>query len=107
MTTARYSNSIETVAVGATVGASDPIIYGDFDKGTVYVPSGSTIMTLTWHSSLSATGTYLPARSEANVAITTAVVAGQSYPIPVALSGSRFLKITGDAAGVVGVTLKD
>jgi hypothetical protein len=107
VTTARYSTSIPSVLVGTTVANSGTIPFGDFETGRVYVPVGSTLATLTWHASLESDGAYLPARNESNTAVTTTVVAGQSYPIPSALVGSRFLKITGDVAGQVGVTMKD
>jgi hypothetical protein len=107
VTTARYSNSIENLDVGSTLAASDAIIYGDFERGMVHIPSGSSLTTLTWYSSISEAGVYLAAYTESNSAITTTVAAGRSYPIPEALAGARFLKITGNAAGVVGVTLKD
>jgi hypothetical protein len=111
MTSAKYSLSIESLAVGTAVGDSGEIGYGDFEKGMVSVPAGSSLTLLTWHSSVTGdpNGTYLPAFSSAAVpaAITQTVSAGKSYPIPVDLFGARFLKITGNATGVVGVTLKD
>lgn len=109
MTTAKYSASIPALPVGTAVGSSSAISYGDFEKGMVYVPAGSTLTTLTWHTSISEDGTYMPAYSSAAVpaAVTQTVSAGQAYPIPSDLNGARFLKITGNAAGVVGVALKD
>lgn len=107
MTTSRYCTSIESVSVGTAVSGSATIPFGDFETGRVYIPVGSTLATLTWHASLSSDGVYLPARNESNTAVTTTVVAGQSYPFPSALVGARFLKITGDVAGQVGVTMKD
>lgn len=106
MTTAKYSTSIDSVTVGTVVGNSAAISYGDSEKGMVSVPTGSSLTTLTWHASGSEGGTYLPAYNAAG-AITQTVQGGRVYPIPSDLNGSRFLKITGDAAGVVGVTLKD
>lgn len=107
MTTTRYSVSANSVAVGTTVAASDAIVFGDFANGMVYIPAGSSLTTLTWHASTELSGTYLAAEDAASAAVTQTVAASQSHPIPVALSGARFLKITGNAAGVVGVTLKD
>ena len=107
MTTARYSASIPSVVVATTVGSSDAIAVGDFETGMVYIPAGSSLTTLTWHASTEINGTYLAAEDATSTAITQTVAAGQAHPIPAALSGARFLKITGNAAGVVGVTLKD
>jgi hypothetical protein len=106
MTSAKYSASIETVDVATSAAGSDVISYGDFEKGMVHVPAGSSLTTLTWHVSSSEGGTYLPANN-ASGAITQTVTGGNAYPIPSDLVGARFLKITGNAAGVVGVTLKD
>lgn len=105
-TTARYSQSIDSVTVGTAVANSVAISYGDFEKGMVSVPAGSSLTTLTWHASGVEDGTYLPANN-ASGAITQTVSASKVYPIPSDLAGARFLKITGNAAGVVGVTLKD
>lgn len=109
MTTAKYSTSIPSVIVDTAVGNSSVINYGDFEKGMVSVPSGSGLTTLTWHASDVEGGTYLPAFSSAAVpaAVTQTVSASKVYPIPSDLNGARFLKITGNTAGVVGVTLKD
>ena len=106
-TTAKYSLSIESVTVGTAVADSVAISYGDFEKGMVLVPAGATYVTLTWHTCGSESGTYLPAQDATGTAVTQTVAASKAYPIPVALLGARFLKITGNAAGTVGVTLKD
>ena len=107
MTNARYCASIDSVVVNTAVGSSGTIDYGDFASGMVHVPAGSTITTLTWHSSLKAEGPYLAADDAASAALVQTVAAGQAHPIPIALNGARFLRITGDAVGVVGITMKD
>jgi hypothetical protein len=107
VTNQRYTAAIGSVTVGTTVAASAAIDFSNSDRGMIFVPAGATFVTLTWHASTSMNGTYLPARSESNVAVTTTVVAGQAYPIPDVLRNSSFLKITGDVAGVVGITMKD
>jgi hypothetical protein len=107
MTNARYSASIESVSVGTVAASSTAINYEDSNSGMVYVPVGSTITTLTWHASTSINGAYLAADDAAGAALVQTVAAGQAHPIPAALSGARFIKITGDVAGVVGITMKD
>lgn len=107
MTNSRYTASIGSVAVGTAVANSAAIDFSGSDRGMVFVPSTATFATLTWHASTSVNGTYLPARNESNVAVTTTVLAGQAYPIPEVLRNASFLKITGDVAGVVGLTMKD
>jgi hypothetical protein len=106
MTSAKYSISIDSVTVDTAVGVSTAIGYGDFEKGMVHVPAGSSLTTLTWHASNYINGTYLPVNN-ASGAVTQTVSAGKAYPIPSDVIGAQFLKITGNAAGVVGVSLKD
>ena len=107
MTNARYSVSIDTVSVDTAVANSSSINFDSFASGMVHVPVGSSLTTLTWHASTKIDGAYLAAEDAASAAVTQTVAAGQAHPIPVALNGARFLKITGNAAGVVSVTLKD
>lgn len=110
MTTAKYSVSIDSIVVDTAVGDSNAINYSDFESGMVHIPDGSSLTSLTWYVSSSENGTYLPARNtiEMGSGPTSHVVSdGNAYPIPNNLRGARFLKIVGDAAGVVGVTLKD
>lgn len=107
MTVSRYSVSSESVAVGTTVGASDAIPFDEFVDGMIYIPAGSSLTTLTWHACNTRNGTYLAAEDAASAAVTQTVGAGQAHPIPAALRGARFLKITGNAAGTVGYSLKN
>jgi hypothetical protein len=107
VTTQRYGSSIDSVAVANTIADSAAVNFENFERGMIYVPAGSSITSITWHCSTKASGTYLPARNESSVALVTTVAAGQAYPIPEVLSGAMFLKMVGNAAGVVGVTMKD
>lgn len=105
MVTAKYSVSIESVIVDAD-GNSSAIFYGDFEKGMIFIPIGSLLTLLVWYTSGSENGTYDLAVNSSGV-ISQSVVENAAYPIPSDLKGARFLKIAGDAAGFVGVTLKD
>jgi hypothetical protein len=107
VTTQRYSDSINSVAVATSVASSEAINFSDFETGRVHVPSGSSLTTLTWHASLEENGDYTQVRDSLNANVTSTVAAGYNYQFPVSLTGARFVKITGNAAGVVGVTLKD
>ena len=107
MTNARYGASIESVVVDTAVANSSAINYDNYVAGMVHIPAGSALTTLTWHVSTAINGVYLAAEDAASAAVTQTVAAGQAHPIPAVLSGARFLKITGNAAGVVGITVKD
>ena len=106
MTNAAYSISRSPVTVQTDVANSETIEFEDFQYGMVYVPDGSSLTTLTWYASLEKTGPFIAADDAAGNAVTQTVAAGQAHPIPSALVGARFLRITGNVAGVVGVTLK-
>ena len=100
-----FSLSLNSVAVGTSVANSDEISYGEFSCGEVHIPAGSSITTLTWHVAQEAGGTYLPAQ-DATGAVAQTVAHTKSFPIPEALKGARFLKAVGNAAGEIGVCLK-
>jgi len=100
-----FSIDVPTVAVGTAVANSGEIGYGEFSAGEVFIPDGSSITTLTWHVAQTAGGTYLAAYN-ASGAIAQTVAANRAYPIPTDLAGARFLKATGNAAGTIGVSLK-
>ena len=95
-----------SVAVATSVDDSKEIIFEDWGGGRVYIPSGSSITSLTWYDAPEPGGTYHAANDEDSVALVQTVEAGKSYEIPVSLAGAGALKIVGDATGTVTVTLK-
>lgn len=107
MTTQRYSVSILSVAVGTSAANSAVIDFEAFETGRVHIPTGSALTTLTWYASLTEDGAYTIVRDGSNNNVTSTVAADYNYQFPAALTGARFVKIVGNAAGVVGVTLKD
>jgi hypothetical protein len=107
MTNQAYSISLNSVSVATNVVNSTTIEFRDFQNGMVFVPSGSAITSLTWLTALNKDGPYLAAFSANGSAIVQTVAAGQAHPIPLDLRGSRFLRIVGNVAGEVSVTLKD
>ena len=107
MTSQLFSTTIKEVTVDTAVASSEAISYGAYTAGAVYIPAGSSITTLTWHACETIDGTYLAAEDSSSAAVTQTVAASQCHPIPEALLGCRFIKATGNAAGVMGVTLKD
>jgi hypothetical protein len=99
----------QTAAVTATLASTAEIHFGDFTSGTVHIPSGSSITTLTWYTSDEPGGTFLAAYDSdltAPAAIVQTVAAGCSYPIPFDLAGARALKAVGNAAGNIDVSMK-
>lgn len=106
MTNQRYAATMPDITVATAVANSQTIGYGPFASGMVHVPTGSSITTLTWHASVD-DSTYEAAEDSASAAVTQAVAGGQAHPIPAALAGAKYIRATANAAGTIGVTLKD
>lgn len=96
----------ETVTVATAVASSEEIKYGGFAFGEIYIPTGSSITSLTWYTASENGGTYMAAYDEDGVAVTQTVSAAKAYPIPTALAGCKAIKAEGDAAGVMDVVMK-
>jgi hypothetical protein len=107
VTNQAYSVSVASLVVATAVTGSGTIKYENARSGVVYVPAGSSLTSLTWHASLAEEGPYMAADNEAGAAIVQTVAAGQAHPIPAAMQGAMFLRVTGDVAGEIGYTLKD
>jgi len=97
--------TVAGVAVDTDIAASDRIPYGSFEAGEIHVPSGSSLTSLTWHSSHDGT-TYVAAQDAAGSPVAQTVAAGKAYPMPAALAGCKWLKAVGNADGTVHLTLK-
>jgi len=89
-----------TVSLTDAVGSTAVINYRGYRKGFVYVPNGSSLTTLTWHSSDSEDGDYEACHDGSNP-ITSTVAADRAVPLPTTLEGAAYLKAVGNAAGTV------
>lgn len=69
-----------------------------FSSGTVHIPSGETVVTLTFYSAPNSAGTFLPLYDTAGNAVTLTVVNGRAYQIPAAVFGSAIVKMIGNVA---------
>ena len=96
----------QNVVVGATEAASGAIDYSDSAGGTMQVPSTASYVTLTFYSCRTADGIFLPVYDSSNAAVTRTVAASRAYALPDELFGSKWIKIVGDAAGLMGLSLK-
>jgi hypothetical protein len=96
----------ETLAITNSATTTAELAYGAANYGMVYVPSGSSINTLTFHAAPCSDGTFLPVYSgEAAVALT--VAAGKCYALPSTILGARFIKMVGNAAGTVYTSISE
>lgn len=102
----RFSKDFASVVVDTVLADSGSVDIGMFASGQVYVPSGSALTTLTFHSAPNSSGVYLPAQTGAGAALTLTVEAGKCYPIPATIFGAALMKMTGNADGVVHLSLK-
>ena len=102
----RFTTTIPSVTVATAVANSEEIMSGSYAGGMIFVPSGSTITTITWYAAEKAGGTYLAAYDADGVALTQTVAASKAYEIPAALFGCRAIKAVGNAAGTLAISLK-
>lgn len=96
----------QSVAVTDDIATTPEIPFGEFAGGSVHVPDGSGITTLTWHSAPNPGGTYEPAYDSAGDAVAQTVAQNQAHPIPVALYGAGAIKAVGNTSGTIEVSLK-
>jgi hypothetical protein len=96
---------ITKVAVGTVVADSAKIPFGNHSGGQVYVPSGSTITTITWYGSHDGV-TFTEIQDGSNNAIVSLISASLNCAIPAACFACAFLKAVGDAAGTIDISLK-
>lgn len=102
----RNTAYLPTVTVDTTSAASGEILFSEFGGGFIYVPTGSSITSLTWYTAPVRGGTYLAANDQDGLAIVQTVAEAKAYAIPSELFGACVLKAVGDAAGTIDVFMK-
>jgi hypothetical protein len=98
----------KSFAITSSAATTEAIFFGDFASGRIYVPSGSSLTSLTFYDAPSMSGTFLASYDDAAspAAISLSVSAGNSYPIPAKLYGSGAIKMVGNTAGTVYLSRK-
>lgn len=115
----RQLMTIPSLSLTTALGTTPEIPYEEFSQGSIAIPTGSSITTLTWFGAvrqsdqpgtsaeqMPATQTFLAAQDSTGTPVTQTVSAAKSYPIPVALAGFAALKCVVNAAGTVDLSLK-
>ena len=103
--TSLFRNQTVSCTTSATTTEQVPI--GEMKQGTVFIPTGSLITSLTFHGAPTVDGTFLPLYDAAKAALAqTSLTAARAYQIPTAAFGAAAIKIVTDAAGDVDVSLK-
>lgn len=97
-----------SVVVDSTLADAEEIDFREFAGGSIEVPSGSSITTLTFYGSTSyGTGaTHLALYDTSNAAVTMTVAAQRIYPIPSTCYGLAAIKLVGNADGTVHIFKK-
>lgn len=95
-----------TVSVTTDIATTEEIPYGIYGGGSIHIPDGSSITSITWSSAPEKGDTYEAAYDKDGLAVTQTVAANGAYPIPLALFGAGAIKAVGNAAGTIYVSRK-
>jgi hypothetical protein len=101
---ALYSHN-ESLSITDALATTQEVIWGDASYGMVFIPAGSSITSLTFSAAPEPGGTYLAAYVAAAAVVLT-VQAGRCYQIPTSLSGARAIKMVGNVAGTIGISIQ-
>jgi len=99
-------HSTLAVTLDSVLADTPEINWSGAVAGTIFIPAGSTITTLTYHAAPKKGGTYLPLQTSAGVAVTQTVVATKAYDMPASLVGCGAIKIVTNADGAVEISIK-
>lgn len=94
------------LSLNTAVGTTDELDMRSAAGGTVQIPSGSSITSLTYYAATEPGGTYSALYTDSGTAVTQTVAADRVYDMPSAVAACGAVKIVANAAGAVKVTLK-
>ena len=103
---ARQAGTRTGISLDTAIGTTEEIPFENANAGTIHIPTGSAITTLTYHAAPAPGGTYLPLNDKAGAAVTQTVAATKCYELPTAVAGCGALKIVVNAAGLVDLSIK-
>jgi hypothetical protein len=102
--------SVSVTTSAPTSGSVNVLDMREYAGGMVYVPSGSSITSLTFYVAPRTDGTFLTAYDDSSLSsaaqVVLTVAAGKAYPMPSCLYAAGAIGFKGDAAGTIYVTLK-
>ena len=106
MHTTPQNSVAKNVKVGASIGASDPVIFKGFTKGVMILQAdaSSPTTTINYYVSSTETGTYYELKNSSG-AVSDTVAVEKAWPLPSELEGAAFIKLLGNNAGVVDLHL--
>jgi hypothetical protein len=91
------------LSLNTATATTDEIELSMAVRGEVHIPTGSSATSITWFSSPTAGGTYLPCYTSANAAVTQVVAAGRAHALPAELFGRAFVKGVVNAAEAAAI----
>ena len=104
----RIGRAADSASISLTTSeATTPeIVFANAAGAAVFIPTGSSITTLTYYAAPAYGGTYLPLHDSTGAAVTQTVAAAKAYDVPAACFGCGALRIKANAAGSVELSLK-
>ena len=101
----RHSD-VSSITLDSVLVDTPEINMKDFAGGSVSIPAGSTITTLTYYGCHTQGGTHLVLLDSDGVAVTQTVAASRVIDMPAAVFGLPYLKIVSNADGAVSICRK-
>lgn len=105
MAITRHGTSTAAISITASGSTSPVIRVGEIAGGILHVISGS-VTSVNFYVCHAEDGTFLPLYDSTNTIIARTVATSRAYPLPDELFGAEFVRIVGDATGVVRLSLK-
>jgi hypothetical protein len=106
MSLQRNSSEVITLTITDSIATCEELPFGSFAGGSIIVPSGSSLTSLTPYGCNEPGGTYVPIYDSSNTAVSRTVAASRGYAIPDECFGFRFIKFLGNTTGTIKVNLK-
>lgn len=99
----RGSRGPEIIACTTSEVTTPVIEKRSFGSGSIRIPAGSPITSITFYGDHVSSGVFGAAKNEEQTALVIAVAAGEIHPLPLTLLGVPFYKMVTNAAGNVTV----
>ena len=99
-----YFDSV-LIKVSGSIDDATPLSFQGFRYGYIYMPSSTSVSTITWYSSEEVDGTYVVCHTGSGD-ITSTVAASRAVPMPTNLVGARYLKAVGNANGTCKLSIQ-
>lgn len=102
----RHHAVVAALALTSSLATTAEIDLSEVASGSVLIPSGSPITSITYYGAIQVGGTYVAIQDGDGHAVTQSVAAGAGYPIPDYCSSYGGLKLVANAAGAVELSCK-